>query len=73
MIKKNHDGFLTFCKTFGFDFCAEEVSKNEKVCTLCEEYVNVAITYLEKNETQAQVIEDLHERCSHMRGFAQQV
>ncbi|KAJ0253587.1 hypothetical protein HA466_0112500 [Hirschfeldia incana] len=51
---------------------SEKIIKNEKVCTLCEEYVNVAITYLEKNETQAQIIEDLHERCSHMRGFAQQ-
>ncbi|CAF2111096.1 hypothetical protein YC2023_102000 [Brassica napus] len=51
---------------------SEKVIKNEKVCTLCEEYVNVAISYLENNQTQAQIIEDLHDRCSHMRGFAQQ-
>ncbi|KAG2263394.1 hypothetical protein Bca52824_070473 [Brassica carinata] len=50
----------------------EEVSKNENVCTLCEEYVNSALTYLEKNETQAQIIEDLRDRCSHIRGFEQQ-
>ncbi|CAH8358342.1 unnamed protein product [Eruca vesicaria subsp. sativa] len=51
---------------------SKEVIKNEKVCTLCEEYVDVAISYLEKNETQAQIIEDLHDRCSLMREFAQQ-
>lgn len=56
-----------------FCFCAEEVSKNENVCTLCEEYVTDALSYLEKNETQAQIIEDLHDRCSLIRGFEQQV
>ncbi|KAF8081106.1 hypothetical protein N665_0907s0028 [Sinapis alba] len=50
----------------------EEVSKNENVCTLCEEYVNSALSYLEKNETQSQILEDLHDRCSHIRGFEQQ-
>uniref|UniRef100_A0A0D3DSC3 Pulmonary surfactant-associated protein B n=1 Tax=Brassica oleracea var. oleracea TaxID=109376 RepID=A0A0D3DSC3_BRAOL len=69
-----HDGliFSSLFNLFLFDFCAEKVIKNEKVCTLCEEYVNVAISYLENNQTQAQIIEDLHDRCSHMRGFAQQ-
>ncbi|VVB05346.1 unnamed protein product [Arabis nemorensis] len=51
---------------------SEEVSKNDNVCTLCEEYVTDALSYLEKNETQAQIIEDLHDRCSHIRGFEQQ-
>ncbi|KAF8099791.1 hypothetical protein N665_0237s0045 [Sinapis alba] len=63
---------LSDARSFLHSSISEEVSKNEKVCTLCEEYVNVAISYLEKNETQAQIIEDLHDRCSHMRGFAQQ-
>lgn len=56
-----------------FSFCAEEVTKNENVCTLCEEYVTSALTYLEKNETQTQILEDLHDRCSLIRGFEQQV
>ncbi|KAG2329244.1 hypothetical protein Bca52824_000424 [Brassica carinata] len=63
---------LSDARSFLHSSTSEKVIKNEKVCTLCEEYVNVAISYLEKNETQAQIIEDLHDRCSHMRGFAQQ-
>ncbi|CAN8278811.1 unnamed protein product [Cochlearia groenlandica] len=51
---------------------SEEVSKKENVCTLCEEYVTVALSYLEKNDTQAQIIDELHDRCSRTRGFAQQ-
>jgi saposin len=51
---------------------SEEVHTKENVCTMCEEYVTDALTYLENNETQSQIIEDLHDRCSHMRGFEQQ-
>ncbi|KAF3593441.1 hypothetical protein Bca4012_079638 [Brassica carinata] len=51
---------------------SEEVSKNENVCTLCEEYVTSALAYLEKNETQTQILEDLHDQCSLIRGFEQQ-
>ncbi|XP_019085063.1 PREDICTED: proactivator polypeptide-like 1 isoform X1 [Camelina sativa] len=51
---------------------SEQVSNKEEVCTLCEEYVTDALTYLEKNVTQAEIIDDLHERCSQLRGFAKQ-
>uniref|UniRef100_A0A1J3IMR0 Pulmonary surfactant-associated protein B n=1 Tax=Noccaea caerulescens TaxID=107243 RepID=A0A1J3IMR0_NOCCA len=63
---------LSDARSFFDSTLSEEVSKKENVCTLCEEYVTDALSYLEKNETQAQITEDLHDRCSHMRGFEQQ-
>ncbi|XP_010529095.1 PREDICTED: proactivator polypeptide-like 1 [Tarenaya hassleriana] len=64
---------LTFaCDARRLVHLSEEVAQNEKVCTLCEEYVAVALDYLEKNETQTEIIEALHDRCSQLRGLKQQ-
>nr|BAJ33968.1 unnamed protein product [Eutrema halophilum] len=63
---------LSDARSFFDSTLSEEVSKKEDVCKLCEEYVTDALNYLEKNETQAQIFEDLHDQCSQLRGFSQQ-
>ncbi|CAH2070689.1 unnamed protein product [Thlaspi arvense] len=67
-------GLTLLCdaRSFFHSTLSEEVSRKEDVCTLCEEYVTDALTYLKKNETQAQIMEDFHDRCSQMRGFSKQ-
>ncbi|EOA26185.1 hypothetical protein CARUB_v10019623mg [Capsella rubella] len=64
--------FVSEARSFVDSTLSEQVSNKEDVCTLCEEYVTDALTYLEKNVTQAEIIENLHERCSQLRGFSQQ-
>ncbi|XP_030466870.2 uncharacterized protein LOC115685872 [Syzygium oleosum] len=44
-------------------------SRNGEVCTLCEEYAELALKYLEKNKTQSEVIELLHLTCSQASIF----
>ncbi|KAJ8457878.1 hypothetical protein OPV22_030804 [Ensete ventricosum] len=46
--------------------------RNEKLCTLCEEYASQAINYLSENETQTQIISRLHESCSQLHSFKRQ-
>ncbi|KAK4802739.1 hypothetical protein SAY86_000942 [Trapa natans] len=50
----------------------EDVSRNENLCTLCEEYAVQALDYLNNNITQIEVLQLLHERCSRMPTFKQQ-
>ncbi|PKI62921.1 prosaposin [Punica granatum] len=50
----------------------EEVSRNENICTLCEEFAAEALDYLNDNKTQTEIIEQLHESCSRMPTFKQQ-
>ncbi|KAK4748179.1 hypothetical protein SAY87_014765 [Trapa incisa] len=50
----------------------EDVSRNENLCTLCEEYAVQALDYLNNNITQTEVLQLLHERCSLMPTFKQQ-
>ncbi|GAB2272099.1 hypothetical protein Dimus_006918 [Dionaea muscipula] len=49
-----------------------KTSRKLDVCTLCEEYTTVALTYLSENKTQTEVIEKLHEACSQLHSFTQQ-
>ncbi|KAK9723657.1 hypothetical protein RND81_05G016200 [Saponaria officinalis] len=42
------------------------------VCTLCEEYVTVALDYLNDDKTHDEVLEALHKSCSQMRNLAEQ-
>lgn len=51
----------------------EEVSKNEKLCTLCEEFAAEALNYLSENKTQTEIINILHKSCSKIPSFKQQV
>ncbi|PON94412.1 Saposin, chordata [Trema orientale] len=48
------------------------VSKNDKVCTLCEEYAAQALDYLDQNKTQTEIIEILHQSCSKLHSFKPQ-
>lgn len=51
----------------------EEVSKNENLCTLCEQFATEALDYLEQNKTQFEIISMLHKSCSKIPSFKQQV
>ncbi|XP_074311877.1 uncharacterized protein LOC141647549 [Silene latifolia] len=42
------------------------------VCTLCEQYVTVALDYLTDEKTQNEVLEALHKTCSQMHNLADQ-
>lgn len=48
---------------------AENTDGNVDMCSLCEEYATLALHYLEENDTEAQVIEDLHKACFQMHGL----
>ncbi|XP_076895968.1 uncharacterized protein LOC143548767 [Bidens hawaiensis] len=45
-----------------------EVSVNtgENLCSLCEQYTNEALIYLQRNETRQEVISILHDTCSNL-------
>ncbi|KAI3473103.1 hypothetical protein Pfo_030395 [Paulownia fortunei] len=51
---------------------AKEVSKNEKLCTLCGEFAAEALNYLSENKTQTEIINILHKSCSKIPSFKQQ-
>lgn len=51
----------------------EHVSRNEKGCTLCEEYMTQTLDYLGENKTQTMVIDILHGGCSGTRSLRQEV
>ncbi|KAK6943390.1 Saposin-like type B, region 1 [Dillenia turbinata] len=50
----------------------KEVGKNVKVCTLCEQFVDQALTYLAENQTQTDVINILHNSCAALHAFKQE-
>ncbi|KAL8526503.1 hypothetical protein ACS0TY_015633 [Phlomoides rotata] len=50
----------------------EEVSKNENLCTMCEQFATEALDYLEQNKTQFEIISMLHKSCSKIPSFKQQ-
>ncbi|XP_074587200.1 uncharacterized protein LOC141843072 [Curcuma longa] len=48
------------------------IIRNERFCTVCEEFASQAMHYLGENETQAQIISTLHQACSKMHSLKQQ-
>ncbi|XP_038701438.1 prosaposin-like [Tripterygium wilfordii] len=51
---------------------ALEVSRNDRVCTLCEEFTTEAIDYLSENKTQTEVLDILHKACSRVSSYEEQ-
>ncbi|PIA59629.1 hypothetical protein AQUCO_00400489v1 [Aquilegia coerulea] len=47
-------------------------SKDDKVCTMCEQYSSLAINYLSENKTQTEILDTLHQTCSRMHSFKQE-
>ncbi|KAI4318953.1 hypothetical protein MLD38_032605 [Melastoma candidum] len=45
---------------------------NDKLCLMCEEYVEVALDYLADNKTQKEIIEVLHDSCSQFGTLKQE-
>ncbi|CAA0830583.1 saposin B domain-containing protein [Striga hermonthica] len=50
----------------------EKVGKNERLCTLCEEFTGDALNYLNQNKTQTEILDILHKSCSKVLSFKQQ-
>ncbi|KAK4359219.1 hypothetical protein RND71_021448 [Anisodus tanguticus] len=44
----------------------EEVSGNEQLCTLCEEYTAKAVNYMANNKTETEIMDLLHKSCLKM-------
>ena len=43
-----------------------------QICQLCQEYATKAIFFLGENETQTEIIDSLHQACSHLLSFEPQ-
>ncbi|KAH9622576.1 hypothetical protein KSS87_016463 [Heliosperma pusillum] len=54
------------------DSDVEVAGKKIDVCTLCEQYVTVALDYIKDDKTQNEVLEALHKTCSQMHNLADQ-
>ncbi|XP_028092127.1 uncharacterized protein LOC114292381 isoform X2 [Camellia sinensis] len=52
---------------------SEEVVRIGNVCTMCEEFVTEALEYLKENKTQTEIIDILHNTCSRLLTFEEQV
>ncbi|XP_058110548.1 uncharacterized protein LOC131253534 [Magnolia sinica] len=48
------------------------LAKNEKLCTLCEQFTSQAVEYLNENKTQTEIINGLHLACSKLHSLHQQ-
>lgn len=51
----------------------KKAPRNNKVCTLCVEFASQALGYLAENQTQTEVIDTLHQTCSRIGSFRQEV
>ncbi|KAF5471451.1 hypothetical protein F2P56_008240 [Juglans regia] len=47
----------------------KEVSGNDRVCTLCEEFASQALDYLAENKTHTEIFDALHQACSQIGSF----
>ncbi|XP_022877870.1 prosaposin-like isoform X1 [Olea europaea var. sylvestris] len=56
----------------GESHLVEEVSKNNELCTLCEDFASEALNYLSENKTQTEIISILHKSCSKIPTIKQQ-
>uniref|UniRef100_A0A1D1XM46 Pulmonary surfactant-associated protein B n=1 Tax=Anthurium amnicola TaxID=1678845 RepID=A0A1D1XM46_9ARAE len=50
---------------------AENV-KNEKLCTLCEQFTTQAVEYLNNNKTHTEIVENLHHACFQLHSLKEQ-
>lgn len=50
-----------------------EVGKKDNVCTLCKEYTAEALSYLDANKTQEEIIHILHGSCSKLHSLKEEV
>lgn len=49
------------------------VSRNDNLCTLCEEFASEAVDYLAENKTQTEIIGLLHVACNSVGSFKREV
>ncbi|KAL8155032.1 hypothetical protein AgCh_000420 [Apium graveolens] len=49
-----------------------EIEKNDNVCTLCKEYTSEALTYLDANKMQEEIIHILHGSCSMLHSLKEE-
>ncbi|ERN05411.1 proactivator polypeptide-like 1 [Amborella trichopoda] len=48
------------------------ITRDERVCTYCEQFASEAFEYLGNNQTQTDIIKTLHQVCSSMYSFKHQ-
>jgi saposin len=51
----------------------KKVPRNDKVCTLCEEFANQALDYIAENKTQTEIIDILRLACTRAGSFKGEV
>lgn len=49
-----------------------QVGKKDNVCTLCKEYTAEALSYLDANKTQEEIIQILHGSCSKLHSLKEE-
>ncbi|KAF2305240.1 hypothetical protein GH714_003276 [Hevea brasiliensis] len=54
------------------DQASNGITRNNQVCTLCEDFASQALDYLTENKTQTEIIDVLHVACSQVPSFKQQ-
>lgn len=47
--------------------------RNQKICTLCEDYASQALYYIGNNETQNELFSRLHKVCSRFHFYEKEV
>lgn len=49
-----------------------KVEKKEDICTLCKEFTSMALSYLEANKTQKEILHVLHDSCSKLKSMEEE-
>lgn len=52
---------------------SKAIKGNDQLCTLCENFTAQATQYIGENKTQTELLETLHQACSEMKPFEEQV
>lgn len=55
------------------DQASNGTTRDNQVCTFCEEFASQALDYLTENKTRTEIIDGLHVVCSQVHSFKQQV
>jgi Saposin-like type B, region 1 len=51
----------------------EQLHTTEALCEMCEQYSTQALSYLNQNETQTEILSLLYKTCSKLQPLRQQV
>ncbi|CAN6463253.1 unnamed protein product [Victoria cruziana] len=66
------EGIVPQFNYLNLEIVDSEGAQNEKVCTLCEQFASQAIYYFGDNQTQTEIISELHVACKQLHSFSHQ-